>query len=282
MNYKEIQKLYPEIKIPVEQYADYYILQLAKTNANITNILMDYLHFPDCENLGKIKNDFMWNVIHLLETYLPKLSTCDTSHHTLYHTKDFNNFNPDKLYLSIDLKQANYQAFALATGLLEKDWEEFINNNFPNTPALLIKSKSLRQFIFGNLSPKKLQQIQQKIMLVIVEKLGLLQTNIVSYKNDEIILELDMTSNGLIPLEKVMEIKEINFQFQVKINTFQIKLKENFGDTVKMKITDKEELVEVPGNRFFLHYKTLILNEKLEKPDLLFQLDKHIAQWQID
>ena len=41
------------------------------------------------------------------------------------------------------------------------------------------------------------------------------------------------------------------------------------------------ELKGVNGNRFFLHFKTLILKEELDERDFLFLNDKHTAKWVI-
>ena len=63
--------------------------------------------------------------------------------------------------------------------------------------------------------------------------------------------------------------------------------RDNFGDSILIKkIYDKKlntikaELFGCPGNRFFIHYKTLVLNEELNDLDLLFEPEPgKLAKW---
>jgi hypothetical protein len=36
----------------------------------------------------------------------------------------------------------------------------------------------------------------------------------------------------------------------------------------------------VPGNKFFINFKELVLQEELDKRDLLFEIDGELASWE--
>lgn len=295
MNYNELQKLYPEFKIPYEKEVEYYIQCLRVNDPTMEEKLNDFtaLGFiePDPVRYKFKKFDEImayFKQYNLDMNLLHKDSSLLNSGYTL---KEFNNYKSDKFYFSIDLREANWQAFKHAQSLSNKDsFEEFTTKEFDLHPAIA-RSKSFRQFLFGNTNPKRLQKVQESMMHKIYESLGdELKSKVVGKKSDELLFESD-NHHTFEDIELTLFINMSMLNFWIKTTYFTVSEHTNFNEFVRIKkefpngnyeISNKQKLMGVPGNRFFIHYKTLILNDYLDERDLYFVQDKNLAKWVID
>ena len=180
-------------------------------------------------------------------------------------------------YLSVDIKMANWES-------LKRYDPSFVNelgdsysdllNKF-DVPEVFHRSKQLRQYIFGNLNPKR----QIKAQRVMIEDLmnGLSRYNLkVEYiKTDEVIYSF----------ENLAEIADILLGFDddiFKCKVFTIKRIEDFRvneyiDTKRGLI--HSDLVGCNGHKYFINLKKYIFKEELDIRDLYFRMDGDLAIW---
>jgi nucleoside diphosphate kinase len=184
-------------------------------------------------------------------------------------------------YLSIDLRMANWQA-------MKKYDPSFINelgetysdllNKF-EVPEVFHRSKHFRQYIFGNLNPKrqiKMQRVLVQDIFNALEKYGL---KVECIKHDEIIYSFNK-------IEDVREIIEGLDGEDFTVRAFSIKKVENFRiNQYLCKDSGKilhSEPVGCNGHKFFMYLKKYIFNEPYDIRDLYFRMDGELAIWNTD
>jgi hypothetical protein len=278
MNYGELQKLYPDFKIPYEKEAPYYIELLLKNDSSLQQKYNDFFALEMAEG-DPIRYKFKKfdEIIAYFKTMNWDLNSIPFDHPILnpgYATKEFSNYKPDKFYVSVDLKEANWESFKFGLGIEDKsDFEKWSIKTFDLHHAIA-RSKSFRQFLFGNTNPKRLQRIQESMMKEIITIFND-DTRIVGKKSDELVFEFDNENYNLVQAMRIIH--------QIKITHFTVSEHTNLNEFVRVKTiflpTQEKKLMAVPGNRFFLHYKTLILNEGLDERDTYFINERNLAKW---
>ena len=188
-------------------------------------------------------------------------------------------FDEGKKYVSIDLKMANWQVF-------KKYDPDFINELGDTYSDLLNKfqihpifhhSKHFRQFIFGNVNPKKQVRAQRVIIENLIKNLPQNNLNIEFIKWDEVIFSYD-------DINDIQFLKELNFdKFRIKI--FNVETKDGFRIhsyfDFNVNFIEKE-LVGCNGHKYFILLKKYIVNEPLDIRDLYFRCDGDLAIWSVD
>lgn len=290
MNYGELTKTYSKFKIPVEKYADYYIDTLIE--AGIVDKRPIELLKALTEKVGSVssyKGQKMDEILEYFKKMDWNLNNIDYSKlcmNCTYTLLDFNNFKSDKFYISIDLKEANWQAWKEIFSLKFGSWKEWTEKTFELDPYLS-ESKNFRQYIFGNTNPKRIQKVQELMMQNVIEAMpNEIKGHIVSRKSDELILEFNY--NPIVHWFHLNYIEKI-VNYELNLTMFKIEYILNFGETVKLKHSYtspnakefKTKLTEVNGNRFFIHLKSIILNKPILEKDLFFEVNKKLAQWVI-
>ena len=245
-NMDELISLYEKAE---EQIEDIYKYRLEKTE-EIINFIKTTRAFNDL-------ND---------DTMLPDLPT----------NKNFE-YSEGVKYLSIDIKMANWES-------LKKYDPSFVNelgdsysdllNKF-DVPEVFHRSKQLRQYIFGNLNPKR----QIKAQRVMIEDLmnGLSRYNLkVEYiKTDEVVYSF----------ENIAEIVDILLGFDddiFKCKVFTIKRIEDFRVNEYLDTKrgfSHSDLVGCNGHKYFINLKKYIFKEELDIRDLYFRMDGDLAIW---
>lgn len=250
--WKDMDELISLYKEAEEQIEDIYKYRLEKTE-EIINFIKTTRAFNDL-------ND---------DTMIPDLPT----------NKNFE-YSEGVKYLSIDIKMANWES-------LKKYDPSFVNelgdtysdllNKF-NVPEVFHRSKQLRQYIFGNLNPKR----QIKAQRVMIEDLmnGLYRYNlkVECIKTDEVIYSF----------ENIAEIVDILLGFDddiFKCKVFTVKRIEDFRineylDTKRGLI--HSDLVGCNGHKYFINLKKYIFEEELDVRDLYFRMDGDLAIWNVE
>ena len=284
----ELQKLYPDFKIPNEEHYQYYIVSVLKSRPNLSKNFAALTELFNLEeSITKYKFAKMQEILTYLKTNFADISALpEELFKTEYTTKEFNDYKTDKFYVSIDLSEANWAAFKAICNIIElPNFSEWTEKTFNLHPALS-NSKSFRQYIFGNTNPKRLQKVQENMMQKLYEGLDeTFKSKLKCKRSDELVFEFDSfetVPRVILPIVS----EEIS---KLKITYFTVSEHINFKEFVRIKsIYDidgqtiiKKKLMSVPGNRFFMHYKTLILNEELEEKDLFFTNEKNLAKWVI-
>lgn len=294
----ELQKLYPKIKIPFYKEQEYYLSCFLEDEKNFPSLSITIMELSlleeDLKPLGKsitkykmekfdeiVKSFAAWTQV------LSELSLEALFGKKEFKNKEFNNWNPNKVYVSVDLNEANWSVFKHFVGGTRPthlNWSEFVMSEYNLAPALA-NSKSFRQFVLGNTNPKRLNKLGEFSIQELAEKIrsNLPELNLVSQNADELIYELEEDEFLSSKVDELIHYSKLFF-LPTKCNVFKISEVKNFGEVVKIKETFKDkivkrELINVPGNRFFIHYKTLILNKEIHDNDLLFELDRKLARW---
>ena len=181
-------------------------------------------------------------------------------------------------YLSIDLKMANWQAMKKYdpsfVNELGDTYSEFLNKF--GVPEVFHKSKHFRQYIFGNLNPKKQIKVQRVMVEDIKNAMSKYGLKIECIKHDEIIYSFEK-------IEDVREIIEGLDGEDFTITPFTIKKVENFRINQYLCKDSGEILHSEPvgcnGHKFFMYLKKYIFNEPYDIRDLYFRMDGELAIW---
>jgi hypothetical protein len=213
-----------------------------------------------------------------------------------FKRKEFNDFKEGKIYISVDLVEANWSVlkkYVIGEDILETmNWYEYTTSRFQLHPAVA-HSKSFRQYILGNTNPKRLNRLtelaMQKIINTIKEQIP--ESNIVSINSDEIIMEEDFLlielpeNTNLVDIIKILD--TLNLDLETRIKIYTMSEYKNHGELVRVKnfynyqmYPSHKELFAVVGTRFYIHYKNLILGEKeLDERDLLYMNGGFESKW---
>ena len=185
-----------DISVPEYEHFDYYINQFSKLEKwkNIKDLIKIYEEaeekYGDLYEFRLKKSSEIINYLKSTRAYnelqddnlLPDLPT----------TKNFE-YSEDKKYISIDIKKANWivlknydPEFAPELG---DSYEDFISKF--DVPEIFNHSKQLRQYIFGNINPKRQGKAQRVITQSILNKYNHLNLDIACIKNDEVIYSFE-------------------------------------------------------------------------------------------
>lgn len=278
---ERFKKLF-NVKSPCDEHFDYYVSILSRTH-RFSDIYENIKLYEEAEsqydnfnNLSHKKSNEIIDYLRGTMSYQKLIS--DNIGNTSYNKNPFKGELGVK-YLSIDLTQANWQVFKFYDEINELPNTYFELLNRFNCPEVLKRSKNYRQFIFGNLNPKRQQTIQASIMQAVAQSMLLAGINfkVVDSKHDEIIItDYDSSVYDYINSSK--------WQFRMSefiptmINNTRIREFYELG-------TDKliyKDLFSSNGNRLYMDIKKYILEEPLELRDLYFRDNNNLALWSDD
>lgn len=248
-NIKELIKLYEEAE---EKYGDLYEYRIEKSNQ-----IIDFL-----------KNTRAFNELND-DNLIPDHPT----------TKLFQ-YDENKKYISIDMKMANWQVLKK----YDPNFENELGVSYADllrkfdVPEIFIHSKQFRQYIFGNINPKRQGRAQRVFIQQIIDKFSYLNLEIACIKNDEVIYSF----------QSYDDIKDIistidNDKFKVKLFTVERVLDFRINSYM-----DKDgnflykEMIGCNGNKFFIYLKNYIFNEPIDIRDLYFRIDGGLAIWNVE
>ena len=104
--------------------------------------------------------------------------------------------NDGKLFISIDMKKANFSALRyydknIFRGV--KTWEQFIGSYTNNHH--IINSKYIRQVILGNCNPKRHityeKYLMDQVLDCLIKEVGFWVNEVVFFSNDEIVIDME-------------------------------------------------------------------------------------------
>ena len=281
---KSFCKLF-DLSIPVFKEVDYYIGQYKKLSRweNIDELI---LLFESAES--EINDMFQY-----------KIDKSNEAIEFLKKSRAYNELNDDNLipdlpvnkniklsedkkYLSIDLKMANWQVLKkydpYFLNELGDTYSDFLNK-FDIHP-IFHNSKHFRQYIFGNINPKR-QVRAQRVMIenVINSLIDVSGIKLEFVKYDEVIFSYDDINSIRDTL--VMDYLK-NDLFNVKF--FKVNYFENFRVNIYLDFYNNEthkELTGCDGRKYFINLKKYIVNEPLDIRDLYFNCDGDLAIWSV-
>lgn len=271
-----------DLHVPSYEDFDYYKNQYAKLNQwkNIDELVKMYEQAEsEIEDIFAYKIDKVDEVVNFLKgTRAYNELNDDNLIPDLPVNKNFE-FEEGKKYVSIDLKMANWQ-------VLKKYDPDFLNelgdtysdllNKF-NIHPIFHKSKHFRQYIFGNVNPKRQVRAQRVMIQDLINALSNHNLKVEFIKWDEVIYSYDNVN-------QIKFLEEIDSDlFRVKL--FSVKLVDDFRIHTYYDFSDNEidsEIVGCNGHKYFILLKKWILNEPLDIRDLYFRNDGDLAIWNID
>lgn len=190
----------------------------------------------------------------------------------------YNHTNKDKEFVSIDMVKGNVQSLNyFDKDILHADtYEEFMSKFTEH--EYFVKSKQIRQVIFGNVSPKKQQNIQKYIMNVVKSKLieqGVKESDIFAASSDELVI--DGRFSDLC--REVLELEEMKcFNFHLEIFKLE-EIKETLPVFIK-RFKNKDGVEIKMGNgKYMAEVVKYIKQEPLHDYDLYFFDEGRIAKY---
>lgn len=270
------------IKTPCEEHFDYYISVLSRTY-KYSDIYENIKLYEEAESQFDNFNDWSHKKSNEIIDYLKSTATnkklSEGSINKVSYNKKPYKGEFGKKYLSIDLVQANWQVFKMFddSNELPGTYDELLDKF--GCPEVLKRSKNYRQFIFGNLNPKRYQTIQVSIMqsiALLMETEGIKYT-VVDLKHDELIItDYDESVYDYINSRKY------KFRMEEFIPTMvdNVRIRE-FYELGTDKLLYKK-LFTSNGNRLYMDIKKYILEEPLELRDLYFRDNGELALWSDD
>lgn len=268
------------LNVPVYEHLDYYIDQLSKTQKfkDIKSMVLLYEEAEkDIEDMYQYRVDKSNEIISFLQsTRAYDELNYDNLITDLPITKNFM-YQEDKKYLSIDLKQANWQSVKSYDpdflNELGDSYYEFLSKF--DLPEVFKHSKQFRQFIFGNINPKRQIKAQRRMIQNLIDSIGS-SLNIECIKHDEVIYSYDDVSQITDILKNIINNDRYNVKlFKIeRVEDFRIDNYIDFNDSVVHR-----EMVGCNGNLFFWYLKKYITGEDLNVLDLYFRVDNKFAIW---
>lgn len=194
--------------------------------------------------------------------------------------------NDGKYFLSIDLKQANFQALKYC-GLFKdyNSWEDLIGN-FTDFPEL-INSKYMRSVLFGQLNPSRHITIESYL----INNLRPYFTNLIPYiklvmmASDEMVFEIDSEFNTIKTIPTLDQLREDVYEkYDLKITADVFQLKRHAllfkKSNREVEFFEKDRLMKgieitlhcIPSTYYLLAYK-LFNKQELDDLDFLIEHD---------
>jgi hypothetical protein len=187
----------------------------------------------------------------------------------------------NKTFYSIDLKKANYQALKYINPELVLNSDSYQDLVTQFTDFEYFKdSKQIRQVIFGNLNPKRQQQVQKHIMNELIDLLllkGLNTENIISCSSDEIVFEKDNISFDLF---EFMDNREILNDIEFHVNCFELKtLEEGKNLLYKKDLADNSVAFKGINSNYIFECIKKYNNQPINVSDITFYHEGRLCQY---
>jgi hypothetical protein len=269
-----------DLSIPEHDEFDYYINQFVR--------LEKYKHIKDMvplyeeveskyEDVFQLRIEKSNQIVKFLEGTRAYKELIDDNLIPEHPTTKTFQYDGDKKYISIDMKMANWQVLKK----YDPEFENELGDSYVDllkrfdVPEIFFYSKQFRQYIFGNINPKRQGRAQRVMIQEVINKFSHLNLEVACIKNDEVIYSF----------ESFDDIKEIlstidNDKFKIKL--FTVERVQDFRINSYM---DKDgnflykEMIGCNGNKFFIYLKNYIFNEPLDIRDLYFRMDSSLAIW---
>jgi hypothetical protein len=266
-----------DLNVPTIDHFDYYIDQLSKSVKfrNIKNLIPLYEEAEEkIGNLYDFRIEKSKEVIDFIKDSNAWIELCLDKTLVDYPSSKSFKYEDDRKYISIDMRSANWSALKrydpVHVNELGNSYNDLLDQfEFPD---IFKYSKYLRQFIFGNIDPKRISKVQRNMIQDVVRKYET-DLTLECVRVDEVIFsfsEFEDIGNVLVDESK----------FRTKI--FSVQRIDDFRlDTIygfDGQVIDKE-LVNLDGTLFFIKLKEYITREPLDIRDFIFRSNGKLAIW---
>ena len=245
------------------------------------------------------------NIINTIENSEPYkvFCNCDMSQYlegakqiTVGDVNIYNESNVGRVFISIDLRKANFQALNLYDKnilLNSETYDDFINNF---TDVEYIKeSKYTRQVIFGKLNPKRTVQIEKYIMSQIaqsgyplIREIEACGGKLISFKSDELVYDVTDVDEAIIglTLEDMVQKLKTEKNIDVRIEYFGLNLLKFYDHREHTIPVYEKEMYNTPQNElkqapqtFFPQIHRIYNGETVQENDLVFYHEHQLAKF---
>lgn len=135
--------------------------------------------------------------------------------------------NDNKLFISIDMKKANFSALRYYDKNIFRGvqtWEQFIG--FYTNNHHIINSKYIRQVILGNCNPKRHityeKYLMDQVLDCLIKEVGFWVSEVVFFSNDEIIIDMENYADCIKNRNIIQKTLEEYFEFPLKTELFYL------------------------------------------------------------
>ena len=225
-----------------------------------------------------------------------EFNNCDMSQYTLaasvrnYPDRNiYNQESENKIFLSLDLKKANFQALKWVGVIKEKTYEDFINKY--DKSFYFKKSKYTRQVIFGKLNPKRTITVEHYMMSQIfwlpkvMKAINYVGGKVIAFKSDEIVWQLDkqLKPRALKTIENIIK-HELKFEVRAECFTIHdLRIVNSHGNRVnaweKFDLNTQTGVLKGASTTYFPQIYKLWREEKIDIFDLYFYHEDQIAKF---
>lgn len=269
-----------------------------KFGGNINLWLEEYSKIRD-EIITKIENSEGYGIFNNLD--LKTLKPSELTSMKLKNVPDLNIYNQSsigKMFVSIDLKKANFQALKYINPSIvfnAETYEDMIDMFTDGRNEYFRTSKYTRQVIFGKLNPKRTITVEKYMMALIYEYINesmekiFSSCNLVAYKSDELIYEVNDSNFDDIgqSLKNFEYLIKYSLNFDVRIEIFKvgrIECKNHNGITVECYIRQNlvtgEEILKSCSQIFYPQFYKIWKNIRANCYDYAFLAEGQIAHFE--
>ncbi len=301
------------INIPVEKHFNYYVKTLIQAgDISLEKKLKVYEAFERTV-LSAYDEKMRWfgkltTIIESTQAYTILKDLDIQSYNSFSQVPEYGQFNHIAEYandkhefISFDIVSANFQTLKLfdKENELGASWEDFLFKH--EVPEVFKLSKSFRQYIFGNLNPKRYAKIQSHIMnklhhYFITNNMEV--PPLVMKSNDELIYALPNFNE--INKNRPDYLDYFDFSCMFDTDLLNIYYKSRYNEEINFKCTnytlksigkqkylktefvnreEKKSLLGVEGNQFYMYLKKYIIDDHLNNIDKMFTNDGKVAMW---
>lgn len=274
-------KLY-DLSVPEFKEFDYYMSQYKRLDRwkDIDKLIELYIDLESkVDSVLDYKISKSNEIIEYLKETRSYSEMCLDNFLKDYPMKQFT-YLEGQYYLSIDINSANW----LAVKKYEPPFLDELGATYSdlldkfNVHESMKRSKQFRQYIFGNLNPKRQTKVQRSIIEDFINKYNYLNIDIAGIKQDEVIYIF----NSIDDVKELIKDLDTN-TFKYKI--FKVEKKEDFR--INHYYNDKleeihSEIVGCNGNKYFIFLKKYLFKEELDVRDLYFRVEKDLAIWNVE
>lgn len=273
MRNKDFIKLF-DLNIPDENNFDYYLCQLSKTSKfrNIKDYYEMFLNMNFEGDFYQYKMDKANEVINFIKNTHAYTELIMDSNLLDLPTNKSISYEEGVNYLSVDIRSANWRSLKYYDQLNElgDSYQDFLYRF--DLPQILTHSKYLRQFIFGNVNPKRQQKVQRNMIQEVVRIFGD-DLFVEGVRNDEVIFRFK--DFGDINLESLdLDRYSVKLFSVERVEDFRVDTLYDYDGNILSK-----ELSGVSGQEFYLKLKQYITNEVIDERDLIFRHNGKLAKW---
>lgn len=264
------------LNIPNYTHLDYYLNQLSKVYKfrDIKEMINLYRISEDkVDDIFSYKIEKSKEIIDFLKKTECYKNLLNADINALPTNKSF---KPDdsKKYISIDLKRANWQSLKKfdRKNELGNTYGEFLDKF--EIEEVFKYSKSFRQFIFGNINPKKQIRVQRELIENLINLIGN-NLKLECVRNDEVIYSYNISED--LDIIDSIDTNFYNFKiFSNKTIDNQLRI-ESILDR-KGNIIYKN-IVGCDKNIYYIVIKEQLTGEEIDIKDLYFKMDGKDAIW---